>query len=177
MMSRCASPASQRGAYQGEPVVDDLVVDLELRVADLLGSVEELRDEQVLALRRELDDAVRGGGEDAVIAEQPQGVVLVLHQPPHGRERRLVLEAAVDHRSTELVPAVGADVAHRVELPEQLRVGIAGDGDEQRRRSARAGEADRPDVEDGQPELVPHRPTDRRLLGTRSARMCRKAWL
>ena len=52
-------PGVPEGAYQGEPVVDDLVVDLELRVADLLRPVEELSDEQVLALRRELDDAVR----------------------------------------------------------------------------------------------------------------------
>ena len=94
-------------------------------VADLLGAVEELGDEQVLALGRHLDDAVGRRGRDADVLQQPQRVVLVLDQPAHRLEGRLVLEAAVEDRAAELVPAVGAHVAHGVELPEQLGVGIA----------------------------------------------------
>ena len=45
-------PADERQA-----LVDDVVVDL--GVADLLGAVEELGDEQVLALGGQLDDAAR----------------------------------------------------------------------------------------------------------------------
>ena len=47
LMSRCASPESQSLRIEREPLVDDLVVDL--GVADLVGAVEELGDEQVLA--------------------------------------------------------------------------------------------------------------------------------
>ena len=36
-----------------------MIVVVDLGVADLVGAVEELGDEQVLALRRQLDDAVR----------------------------------------------------------------------------------------------------------------------
>ena len=50
-------PADER-----EALVDDLVVDL--GVADLDGAVEELGDEQVLALGRQLDDAERRRGRD-----------------------------------------------------------------------------------------------------------------
>ena len=50
-------------ADQHEPFVDDVVVDL--GVADLLRAVEELGDEQVLAGRRHLDDAVGRRGRDA----------------------------------------------------------------------------------------------------------------
>ena len=81
------------------------------------------------------------------VAHEPQRVVLVLDEPAHRLERRLVLEAPVEDRAPELVPAVGPDVVHRVELPEQVRVGVARDAEAQRRRAARAGEADRLDVD------------------------------
>ena len=95
-------------ADQLQPVVDDLVVDL--GVADLDGVLEELHRDQVLALGRDLDDVERRRGREALLAEEPQGVVLVLDEAPDRAERRLVLQAAVEHRAPELVPAVGADV-------------------------------------------------------------------
>ena len=84
LMSRCARPASQSLPDQQQPLVDHLVVDV--GVADLDGAVEELGDDQVLALGRDLDDAVRPGRADPGVAQQPQRVVLVLDQPPHGLE-------------------------------------------------------------------------------------------
>ena len=146
-------------ADEREALVDDLVVDL--GVADLLRVVEELGDEQVLARRRELDDAVRLRGRDAGVAHDAQRVVLVLDQARDRLEGRFVLEPSVEDRATELVPAVGAHVAHRVELPEEVGVGIAGDADAQRRRAARAGESERLDLDHGQAELVLDRVTDR----------------
>ena len=112
-------------ADQQQALVDDVVVDV--GVADLLRAVEELGDEQVLALGRHLDDAVRRRGRDARVAQEAQRVVLVLDEPPHRLERRLVLEPPVEDRAAELVPAVGPDVVHRVELPEQVGVGVARD--------------------------------------------------
>ena len=109
-------------ADQREPLVDDRVVDLGL--ADLDRVLEELHRDQVLALGRDLDDAQRLGRGEPVVAEQAQRVVLVLDEAADGRERRLVLEAAVEHRAAELVPAVGAHVVLRVELREQ-RDGLA----------------------------------------------------
>ena len=88
------------------------------------------------------------------------GVVLVLDEPAHGLERRLVLEPAVEDGPAELVPAVGPDVVHRVELGEQVRVGVAGDAEPQRGRAARPVEADRLDVEHREAELVLHRLAD-----------------
>ena len=146
-------------ADEGQAFVDDLVVDL--GVADLLGAVEELGDEQVLALGGQLDDPHRPRRRQAGVAEQAHRVVLVLDQLAHRLERPLVLEVAVEDRPPELVPAVGADVVHRVELPEQVRVGIAGDPQPQRRRSAGTGEPDGLAVDDGEAELVLHGLADR----------------
>ena len=165
-------PGVPEPADERQALVDDLVVDL--GVADLDGAVEELGDEQVLALGRQLDDAERRRGRDAGVAHHAQRVVLVLDEPAHRLERRLVLEPAVEDRAAELVPAVGPHVVHRVELPEQVRVGVAGDAQPQRRRAAGAGEADRLDVDDGEAELVLDGPPDaprragRRRRGGRS---------
>ena len=144
-------PGLPQAAHEREALVDDLVVDV--GVADLDGPVEELGDEEVLALGRQLDDPERGGRRQAGVAHDPQGVVLVLDEPAHRLERRLVLEAPVEDRPARLVPAVRADVVHRVELPEHVRVRIAGERESQRCRAARAGEADGLDVDDGDPEL------------------------
>src|SRR3954447_24998671 len=92
-------------ADQLEALVDQLLVDL--GVTDLLRAVEELRDEEVLAFRRELDDAERRRGLDARVVEDSCGVVLVLDQTSHRLERRLVLESAIEDRSAELVPPIG----------------------------------------------------------------------
>ena len=56
-------PGVPQPADSGQALVDDLVVDL--GVADLDGAVEELGDEQVLALGGQLDDAQRRGRRDA----------------------------------------------------------------------------------------------------------------
>ena len=132
--------------------VDDRVVDL--GVAELDRPVDERRDEHVLTFGRQLDDAHRLRGRDAGVAHQAQRVVLLLDEPAHRLERRLVLQPAVEHGAPELVPAVGAHVVHGVELPEQL---AAVDGGEpQRRRSARAREPERRDLGDADPELLLH---------------------
>ena len=128
-----------------QALVDDVVVDV--GVADLLGAVEELGDEQVLALGRHLDDAVRRRGRDADVAQEAQPRSPRTRRAADRLERRLVLEPAVEDRAAELVPAVGAHVVHRVELGEQVRVGVALDAEPQRRRAARAGEPDRLDVD------------------------------
>ena len=159
LMSRWASPASHSWRISARPSSMICVVDL--GVADLHGAVEELGDEHVLALGRQLDDPDRLRRRDADVAQQAHGVVLVLDQTAHRLERRLVLEAAVEHRAAELVPAVGADVVHRVELPEQVRVGVTGDPQPQRRRAARAGQPDRLHVDDRDAELVLDRTADR----------------
>jgi hypothetical protein len=86
--------------------------------------------------------------------------VLVLHQTAHGLERRLVLQPAEEDRPAHLVPAVGADVVHRVELPEQVSVRIASDPQPQGSRSPGAAEADGLDVNHGDAELVLHSPAD-----------------
>src|SRR3954451_11865878 len=95
-------------ADQLQALVDQLLVDL--GVTDLLRAVEELRDEEVLALRRELDDAERRRGGNAGVVEDPGGVVLVLHEASHRLERRLVLESPIEDRSAELVPPIGTNV-------------------------------------------------------------------
>ena len=122
-------------ADQGQPLVDDLVVDL--GVPDLLGAVEELGHHQVLALGRQLDDAHRLGGRDARVAQQAHGVVLVLDEPAHGLVRPFILQAPVQDRAAELVPAVGPHMVHGVELPEQVRVRAL-------RRRAAAGASSHP---------------------------------
>ena len=89
-------------------LVDDVVVDLGL--GDLSRPLEELGDDEVLALGRQLDDADRRRRRDTGIADDAQRVVLLLRQPTHRLERGLVLESPIEDRSERLVPAVGAHV-------------------------------------------------------------------
>ena len=106
-----------------QAIVDDRLVDGDL--ADLLGVVEELSDDEVFPLGRDGDDPERlGTTHIGPVVHQFEGVVLLLHQPPHGVERLLILQAAVQQCATELVPAVGAQVGLRVELGEQIGVRI-----------------------------------------------------
>ena len=112
------------------------------------GAGDELGDQQVLALRGDLDDPERVGHGQPGVGEQPQDVVLVLHQPADAVVRLLVLEPAVEQRPAELVPAVGAHVGGRVELAEDVALLVLGvavglDGDLQRRRAARPGQPER----------------------------------
>ena len=100
-----------------QAVVDDAVVDVGL--AEFGGMVEELGDEQVLAFRGELHEAIGAGGGQASGVQLVQRVVLLLHQAPHRVERFLVLQPAIPQFSAELVPAVGAQVTAGVELGEQ----------------------------------------------------------
>ena len=127
LMSRWASPASHSCRTSSRP---SSMTSSSTSASPISSrAVEELGDEQVLALGRHLDDAVGRRGRDADVAQEPERVVLVLDEPPDRLERRLVLEPPVEERAAELVPAVGAHVAHRVELPEQVRVGVARDAD------------------------------------------------
>ena len=66
-------------------------------------------------------------------------------------------------------------MVHRVELPEQVRVGIAGDPQPQRGRSAGTGQPDRLAVDDGEPELVLHGLADRCPAGPRHVEVGRLA--
>jgi hypothetical protein len=75
-----------------QPLVDDGVVDRDL--ADLPGAVEEFGDEQILPFRAELDAAERLGHRHPGVAEQPQRIILLGHQPPDTVERLLVLQPA-----------------------------------------------------------------------------------
>ena len=115
---------------QPQPLVDHFVADV--GVADLDGALEELGDDQVLTLRSDLHDPVRPGRADSGVAQQPQRVVLVFGQPPHGLERMLVLQRAVEDGPPQFVRAVGADVALGVQLGEDVFVRGAVDAQPQR---------------------------------------------
>jgi hypothetical protein len=112
-----------------QALVDEVVVDLDL--TDLVRADKELGDEQVLALRSDLDDPVRWRHRQAGVPHQPQQVVLVLHQPALRVERFLVLQLAIEHPATELVSAVRAQVGGRVQLGEQVGLRVALDRDPQ----------------------------------------------
>jgi hypothetical protein len=76
-----------------QAVVDHLVVDGGL--AELGRPGEELGDQQVLALRGQLDDPVGPRGGQPGPLHQRQRVVLLLDEAPHGVEGLLVLQPAV----------------------------------------------------------------------------------
>jgi hypothetical protein len=139
-------------ADDAQALVDDLLVHLGL--AELLGAVEELEGDQVLALRGQLDDPVGGRRGQAGVAQQPQRIVLLLHQPADAVEGLLVLQPAVEQLPAQLVPAVRAQVAAGVQLAEQDRGRVALDLDPQRGRAGRAGQPERLDLLDGQAELI-----------------------
>jgi hypothetical protein len=104
-------------------------------LADLDGAGEELGDQQVLALGRDLNDSVWPGRADPDLLHQVQGIVLVLGQAPHRLERGLVLQRAIEDGPPQLVPAVGADVTFGVELGEHELMGAALDPQPQWRRA------------------------------------------
>ena len=83
-------PGVPQLADQPQPLVDHLVADVGL--ADLDSIFEELGDQQVLTLGRDLHNAVGPGRTYPDVLQQAQGVVLVLDQPPHRLERVLVLQ-------------------------------------------------------------------------------------
>ncbi len=152
----------------GEPRVPEMPNEFEssvdhgvihVGVAEVPASLEELRDEHVLEVRGQLDDAVRSRDADPCVAKGAKRVVLIGDEPSHGAHRRLVLELAVEHFPHHAIPAVGACVAGGVHLREDA--GAVVQGHPQRGGSAGALQAERFDVGDGQPELVPHRPDDR----------------
>ena len=138
-----------------QPFVDDAFIDV--GIPDLLGTLEELHEDHVLALGLDLDDAARRRHGEALVAEQAQRVVLVLHEAPDGLEPGLVLEGAVQDGSRQLVPTVGAHVTLRVELREEIRVRVALDLQPERCRASRPGEPDRIDLQHREPELLSDR--------------------
>jgi len=111
-------------ASDGEAGIDDGVVHIDVS-ADLCGAVEELGHQQVLPLRRDLDEAERAGRGDAGAVHQPEEVVLVLHEAANRGEGRLVLEPPVDQGAEQLVPAVRTQMVLGVELAEQFRFAVA----------------------------------------------------
>ena len=148
--------------HHAEPLVDHAVVDV--GVADLDRALEELHHDHVLALGGDLDDPVRPGHRDPELVQQAERVVLVLDEPAHGLERLLVLERPVQDRAAELVPAVGPHVALRVQLGEDVALGLVVgrlDLDPQRRRAPGPLQAHGLDVQDRHPELIADRRDDR----------------
>ena len=142
LMSRWARPISHIRRTTDSPWSMIDVVDLGL--ADLAGAVEELGDQQVLALGGDLHDAERMRHRQPGVGQQAQDVVLVLHQPAHAVEGLLVLQPAVEQGAAELVPAVGRArawprTACRTRSVSRSRL----HGDPQRRRAARPVEAER----------------------------------
>ena len=155
-MSRCARPFVPEPPDQGEPLVDDHVV--HVCMPERLGALEELGREQVLAVRRQLDHAVRLRDAETVVVQQAERVVLVADQPAHRAERGLVLELAVHDRAPDPVPAVGANMTGCEDLPEDAGAVIG--GHEQRRRTAGALVAEGLHLGDGHADLVAHRTFD-----------------
>ena len=94
-----------------------------------------------------------------------QRVVLLLDQPPHGVERLLVLQPAIQQLPAQLVPAVRAQVALGIQLAEQLPGRIAADLDAQRGRAGRPGQPERLHVLHDQAELILQGPPDRLPAG------------
>src|SRR3954471_13457164 len=99
-------PGVPQPPNQHETLVDHTIVDLGL--ADLFGPVEELCDEEVLALWGHLDDSIRRRSRDPDVAQQAGRVVLVLDKSPYRLKWCFVLETAIEDRPTELVPPVSA---------------------------------------------------------------------
>ena len=156
LMSRWAIPASRSLRIISQPLVDDRVVDLGL--ADLDRIFEELGDQQVLSLGRDLHDAVGRAVRTPASCTQAQRIVLVFGQPLHRLERGLVFQGAVQDGPAQLVPAVGAHVALGVELGEHELLRAARDPQPQRGRPGGGLQADRLDLGHVQPELVGHGP-------------------
>ena len=137
---------------EGEAVVDDPVVDVGL--AEFDRAVEELGDQQILPLGGELRESIgsrRGqpGQRASCAACSPPAAPAVARcgrasRPPAGRT------AARGRACTSGRPAGGC--GHRACRTATARV--AGDLDAQRRRPGRAGQPERLDVLDRQPELV-----------------------
>jgi hypothetical protein len=101
-----------------------------------------------------------------VVAHQPQGVVLLLDQPPHAVERLLILQPPVQQLPAELVPAVGAQVALGVQLAEQPPGRFTLDGDLERGGAGRTGQPERLDLLHHEAELVGQGPPDCLAAGT-----------
>jgi hypothetical protein len=141
-----------------EAVIDDPLVDL--GVAQLDRAVEELGDQHVLAVGGELDEAERRRARQPGVAHDPQRVVLLLDQASDAVEGLLVLQPPVHQLPAQLVPAVGAQVAARVQLAEQVGRRVADQGDLDRGGAGRAGQAERLDVGDLEAELVRERLAD-----------------
>ena len=162
-------PGIPQFADQVQPVVDDAVV--HDRVVDLLRAGEELGDEQVFALGCELHDAVRSRRRDPGVSHEAKCVVLVLDEPAHRLERRFVFQSPIADRTAELVPAVRAHVVHRVELPEQVGVGLARGAQPKRRRAAGLGQPHWLDVDHRDAELILDCATDRLAAATADIEM------
>ena len=119
----------------GEPRVPETPNEIEapvdhgvvhVRVAEVPASLEELRDEHVLAVRRQLDDAVGSRDADPCVAERAKRIVLVGHEAPHRAHRRLVLQLAVQDLPDHAIPTVGARVAGGVHLGEHAGAVVQG---------------------------------------------------
>ena len=156
-----------------EALVDDDVVDLD--VADLVRAVEELRDEQVFALGRELDDArrVRRSGPRSPAsaaacsprtgrAAAPTGTALRPRAVRRGSSGRACTSGRRARGSSRRASRTGTCPDRRDVQP-------------QRGRAARAREPDGLHVEHGDAELVLDRLTDRvapAAARRRGARSC-----
>ena len=152
LMSRWAMPASHRSRMTRSP--SSISASFDLGLAQLDRALEELGDQHVLALGRELDEPEGvAAGYARRVPHDAEGVVLLLHELAHGVERLLVLEAAVEELTAELVPTVRPQVRPRIELAEQVVGGRLLDPQTQRRRTRGAAQPHGPDLRDPEPEL------------------------
>ena len=133
-------PGIPQAADGEERIIDDLVGHVD--IAHFLRVLQELGDDEVFALRRQLDEPIGLGRRQPCILELEQDVILVFDESPHRSEANLVLERAVEHGASHLVPAIRPQVGLGVQLAEDVggRVSFALDTD--RCRASRARQAE-----------------------------------
>ena len=190
-------PGVPQAAHEREALVDRRR--RRLGVADLAAAVEELGEQQVLPLRRDLDDAERRGGGDARrraagAARSPRtrrgaaptgraprppgarrgssGRACTSGRPGRGSWRRASRRRASDPLPAPLaVPLPSALAVHLPSLPRSAPLLSAHrDAQPQRRRAARRLEADRLGCRAPQPQLVGDRLAQRLPRGALSHR-------
>ena len=152
LMSRCASPESQSLRISASP--SSMISSLTSASPISRRAVEELGQQQVLARRRELDDPVRLRGGDARSRASP--AACSPRTPRAGRPTGTALRPRAGRRGACARACTSGRRARGSSrrASRRGRCRVAGDADAQRRGTARPGETERLDLDDGQAELV-----------------------